>query len=165
MLSGSSFKTQLPIFRDGNAEELLHFLCEFNQAKSTLGYTTHQKLESSLEQLIQGNTWNEWYTIKTTISSNSHTVPAFSENLLHSKNCTFPNHWPLIISVTTYRELAKMINYQSLNFLTDSSTSICLSLSSLKPRTLTYLQVMKLKKITIQCLPDGARISLIWVRK
>jgi len=39
-ISGSSFKTQLPIFQDRNAEEFLHFLYEFEQAKNKLGYTT-----------------------------------------------------------------------------------------------------------------------------
>ena len=48
-LAGSYFKIQLPIFHEGSAEDLLHFLCEFNQAKNKLRYTTHQKLESDLE--------------------------------------------------------------------------------------------------------------------
>ena len=48
-LSGSSFKTQLPVFRKGNSEEFLHFLYKFNQAKNKLDYTSHQKLESGLE--------------------------------------------------------------------------------------------------------------------
>lgn len=57
-LSGSSFKTQLPIFMEGAPEQLLHFIHEFNQAKSKLGYNNYQKLESGLEQILQGNAQN-----------------------------------------------------------------------------------------------------------
>ena len=89
-LSGSSFKTQLPIFREGNAEEVLNFLYEFNQAKTKLGYTNHQKLESGLEQLLQGNARNEWNTIKTTISANTQTVAAFTERINAFKKLYIP---------------------------------------------------------------------------
>ena len=58
-LSGSSFKLQLPTFNHGSAEEFLHFLYEFNEAKGKLGYNTCPKLESGLEQLLQENTHNE----------------------------------------------------------------------------------------------------------
>ena len=58
-ISGSSFKTQLPIFQEGSPEEFLNFLNEFLQAKSKLGYTTYNKLESGFEQLLQGNARNE----------------------------------------------------------------------------------------------------------
>ena len=54
-LSGSIFKLQLPIFKEGSPEEFLHFIHEFTQAKNKLGYGNSQKLESGLEQLIQGN--------------------------------------------------------------------------------------------------------------
>ena len=37
-ISDSSFKTQLPIFKGGTAEEFLRFLNEFNSAKAKLGY-------------------------------------------------------------------------------------------------------------------------------
>ena len=89
-LSGSSFKTQLPIFREGNAEQLLDFLYEFNQAKQKLGYTNHQKLESGLEQLLQGNARNEWNTIKTTTLPNIQTVAAFAERLTAFKKLYIP---------------------------------------------------------------------------
>ena len=89
-LSGSSFKTQLPIFREGNVEDLLHFLYEFNQSKSKLGYTTHQKLESGLEQLLQGNARNEWNTIQTTISPNVNTIAAFSQRVTAFKRLYIP---------------------------------------------------------------------------
>ena len=89
-LSGSSFKTQLPIFREGNAEQLLVFLYKFNQAKNKLGYTNHQKLESWLEQLLQCKARNEWNTIKTTILPNTQTVAAFSERLTAFKKLYIP---------------------------------------------------------------------------
>ena len=53
-ISGSGFKTQLPVFKGGPAEELLCFLNKFQGAKTKLGYTTYQKLESGIEQLLQG---------------------------------------------------------------------------------------------------------------
>ena len=58
-LSGTTFKAQLPIFREGAPEEFLNFLYEFSQAKTKLGYTTHVKLESGFEQLLLGNVRNE----------------------------------------------------------------------------------------------------------
>ena len=58
-LSGNTFKTQLPIFREGSPEEFLNFLYEFTQAKNKLGYTTHVKLESGFEQLLLGNARNK----------------------------------------------------------------------------------------------------------
>ena len=70
--SGSSFKLQLPIFKQGNAEEFLHFIHEFLQAKIKLGYNTCAKLESGLEQLLQGNSRQEWNTIKSTVSPQTH---------------------------------------------------------------------------------------------
>ncbi len=57
-LANSTFKTQLPIFMEGSPEELLHFLYEFDQAKTKLGYSTYQKLESGFEQILQGNARN-----------------------------------------------------------------------------------------------------------
>ena len=80
-ISGSSFKTQLPIFREGSPEEFLNFLYEFSQAKTKLGYTTHSKLESGFEQLLQGNARNEWNTIKNTIQPSTNTVAAFNERV------------------------------------------------------------------------------------
>ena len=59
-LSGSTFKTQLPIFWEGSPEEFLNFLYEFTQAKSK----PHVKLESGFEQLLLGNAQNAWNTIK-----------------------------------------------------------------------------------------------------
>ena len=58
-LSGSIFKLQLPIFKEGSPEEFLHFIHEFTQAKNKLGYGSSQKLESGLEQLLQGNARQE----------------------------------------------------------------------------------------------------------
>jgi len=43
-------KESIPFYKDQD----FHFLYEFNQSKNKLGYTTHQKLESGLEQLLQG---------------------------------------------------------------------------------------------------------------
>ena len=66
-LSGSSFKLQLPTFKQGNAEKFLHFIHEFMQARNKLGYNTCQKLESGLKQLLQGDARNKWHTIKNTV--------------------------------------------------------------------------------------------------
>ncbi len=80
-LAGSTFKTQLPTFKEGSAEELLHFLYEFNQPQSKLGYTTYQKLESGIEQLLQGFACNEWNTIKSTVTPNVNTVASFASRI------------------------------------------------------------------------------------
>ena len=58
-LSGSSFKLQLPVFKQGNAEDFMHFLHKFHEAKGNLGYNTCLKLESGLKHLRQGNSHNE----------------------------------------------------------------------------------------------------------
>ena len=63
-ISGSSFKTQLPIFREGSPEEFLNFLYEFTQATTKFGYTTHVKLESGFEQLLLGNARNKLITYR-----------------------------------------------------------------------------------------------------
>lgn len=77
-ISGSSFKTQSPMFEGGTAEDLLHFLYKFNQTQTRLGYTTHQKLESSIEQLIKDTARNEWNTIKSTVSPNTNIGASFA---------------------------------------------------------------------------------------
>ena len=96
-LSGSSFKLQLPVFNQGNAEEFLHFLHEFVAAKEKHGYNTCAKLESGLEQLLQGNACNEWNTIKNTVSPNSQTVNVFNERVSAFKRINVPI--PLAIDI------------------------------------------------------------------
>ena len=71
----------MPIFAGGSAEDLLHFLYEFNQARARLGYTTYQKLESGIEQLLVGTARNEWNTIKGTVSPNANTVASFASHI------------------------------------------------------------------------------------
>ena len=91
-LSGTIFKTQLPIFREGSPEEFLNFLNEFSQAKTKLGYTNYIKLESGFEQLLLGNARNEWNTIKNTILPQVQTVAAFNERIEAFKNFTYQSH-------------------------------------------------------------------------
>ena len=90
-LSGSSFKLQLPIFKQDYAEEFLHFLHKFYQVRNKLGYNTCAKLESGLEQLLQGNARQGWNTIKNTVSSQTHTVAAFNEQILAFKRLYIPD--------------------------------------------------------------------------
>ena len=78
-LSGSTFKLQLPIFKEGSPKEFLHFVHEFTQAKNKLGYSSSQKLESGLEQLLQGNAHQEWNTMKSTTLPGVHTIASFNE--------------------------------------------------------------------------------------
>lgn len=80
-ITGSTFKTQLPIFKSGTAEEFLHFLHDFNQARQRLGYSSYQKLESGIEQLLQGTARNEWNTIKATLDPNSNNLDTFTRRL------------------------------------------------------------------------------------
>ena len=80
-IAGSGFKTQLPVFKGGSAEELLRFLNEFQGAKSKLGYTTYQKLESGIEQLLQGTAKDEWQTVKGTVNPNTNTIATFNARL------------------------------------------------------------------------------------
>ena len=80
-ISGTTFKTQLPIFKEGTSQELLHFVNEFQQAKIKLGYTTYQKLESGFEQLLQGIACHEWTTIKATVGPNTNAVATFTNRL------------------------------------------------------------------------------------
>ena len=80
-ISDSTFKTQLPIFRGGSADDCLRFLYEFENSKSKLGYTTYQKLESGLEQLLQGTAKSEWSTIKGTVQPGTNSVNSFAARL------------------------------------------------------------------------------------
>ena len=89
-LPGSSFKTQLPIFREGTLEEVLNFLCKVSQAKSKLGYTSHQKLESVFEQLLQGNAQNKSNTIKNTLQISVQIVVVFNERVDAFKKIYIP---------------------------------------------------------------------------
>ena len=89
-LPGSSFKTQLPIFREGTLEEVLNFLCKVSQAKSKLGYTSHQKLESVFEQLLQGNAQNKSNTIKNTLQISVQIVVVFNERVNAFKKIYIP---------------------------------------------------------------------------
>ena len=81
MISGSSFKTQLPIFRGGTAKEFLLFLNEFNNAKGKLACTNYQKLESDIEQLLQGTAKVEWTTIKGTIQAGTNNLAFFEARI------------------------------------------------------------------------------------
>ena len=90
-LSGSYFKLPFPIFKQGNAKEFLHFLHEFLQAKTKLGYNTCSKLESGIEQLLQGNSRQEWNTIKSMVSPQTHTLVSFDERILSFKRLYIPD--------------------------------------------------------------------------
>ena len=109
-LSGSAFKTQLPIFKQGNAEEILHFLHEFSEAKTKLGYNTCPKLQSGLEQLLKGNARNEWTTIKNTVNPNNQTVASFNEWILAFKKLYIPDPSAIEIQKTYLQRIKKMIN-------------------------------------------------------
>ena len=89
-ISGSGFKTQLPIFKGGSAEELLRFLNEFQGAKTRLGYTTYQKLESGIEQLLQGTAKDEWSTVKGTVQPNTNTIAVFNQRIEAFKTIYIP---------------------------------------------------------------------------
>ena len=88
---GSSFKLQLPTFKQGTAEDFLHFLHKFNEAKGKLGYNTCPKLESGLERLLQGNARNEWNTIKQMIAPTTQSVAAFNEHIAALKKIYVPD--------------------------------------------------------------------------
>ncbi len=81
ILSWSTFKTQLPIFKEGSAEDLLHFLYKFNQTRQKLGYTTYQKLESWIEQLLQRSSCIGWNTIKATVTPTVNTLASFTHRI------------------------------------------------------------------------------------
>lgn len=90
-IADSSFKTQLPTFKDGSAEDLLHFIYEFKQAQAKLGYNTYQKLESGIEQLLKGTARNEWNTIKQTVQPNTNTVITFTRRVESLKSIYIPD--------------------------------------------------------------------------
>ena len=109
-LSNSVFKLQLPIFTEGTPEEFLHFIHEFTQAKSKLGYSSSQKLESGLEQLLQGNARQEWNTIKNTTLPGVQTIASFNERINSYKKFTFQILPQSTINETIYRDFVKTIN-------------------------------------------------------
>ena len=49
------------------------------EPKKKLGYSTYQKLESGLVQILQDNARNEWNTIKTTVNPSVNTLNSFNE--------------------------------------------------------------------------------------
>ena len=55
-ITDSTFKTQLPVFQEGTTDELLHFLYEFNQARSEIRAPSdwHGIIEQALNLLWGG---------------------------------------------------------------------------------------------------------------
>ena len=51
------------------------------EAKAKLGYATYQKLESGLEQLLQGTALSAWKTVKATVEPNTNMVQSFSAEI------------------------------------------------------------------------------------
>ena len=88
-LSGSSFKFQLSVFKEGTPEDFLHFLHEFSRSKNKLGYKTYEKLESDLEQILQGNARKERNMIKGTVSPGSQTIAVFNERIFAYKSFSY----------------------------------------------------------------------------
>lgn len=80
-ISGSSFKTQSTIFCGSTNKEFLRFLNKFSNAKGKLAYTMYQKLESGIEQLLQGTANVEWTTIKGTIQAGTNNLAAFDARI------------------------------------------------------------------------------------
>ena len=115
-LSGSSFKIQLPILNQSNAEDFFHFLHEFDSAKTKLGCNTCPKLESGVEQLLQGNAKNEWNTIKNTVSPDMTTFAAF--NILAFKRIYVPDPSAVDIQRNYLQQIGRMIKWRYLNSLT-----------------------------------------------
>ena len=106
-LSGSAFKIQLPTFKQGNAEEFLHFLHEFFEAKNKLGRNTCPKLQSGLEQLIKGNARNKWTTIKNTVAPNTQTVASLNKRILAYKKIYIPDPSAIKIHKTYLQRVKK----------------------------------------------------------
>ena len=109
-ISGSGFKTQLPVFKGGSAEELLRFLNEFQGAKSKLGYSSYQKMESGIKQLPQGTAKDKWSMIKGTVEPDTNTIATFNLRIEAFKKYIFQNLRQLKIRSLTYFVSAKMIN-------------------------------------------------------
>ena len=80
-IAGSGFKTQLPVFKGGSAEDFLRFLNKFSNAKTKLGYTNYQKLQNGIEQLLQGTAKDEWSTIKGTAQPGINMLNSFNDRL------------------------------------------------------------------------------------
>ena len=116
-ISGSTFKTQLPTFKEGTAEELLHFINEFQQARNKFGYTTYQKLESGLEQLLQGNAHHEWITIKATVEPNSNTLATFTRRLEAFRRLYVPEPAAIEIQKNYLRRVRKNDKFTVPQFL------------------------------------------------
>ena len=89
-ISGPGFKTQLPIFKGGSAKELLRFLNEFQGTRAKLGYTNYQKLESGIEQLLQGTAKDKWSTIKGTVEPNINIIATFNLRIEPFKKIYIP---------------------------------------------------------------------------
>ena len=110
-LSGSSFKLQLLIFNQDNAQDFLHFLHEFNEARTKLGYNTCPKLESGLKHFLQVNDKNKWNKIKKTVSPNRNTIAAFNmRGYLPSRKYTYLIPPPLTSNVITCSGSERIIN-------------------------------------------------------
>ena len=63
-ISGTSLKTQLPIFKEGNLEQLLQFLYKFNQAKNKVGYMVPTKSVKVWRRVISSRHWQSFLLMK-----------------------------------------------------------------------------------------------------
>ena len=144
-ISCSCFKTQLPVFKGGSVEELLRFLDKFQGAKSKLGYSNYQKLESGIKQLLQETAKDEWSTIKGTVEPNTNTIATFNIRIEAFKKIYIPEpaavgnqkfyllciHKKDRLTVPQFLDQMKQINLL-LNQFPGSSARKCLTTDELK---------------------------------
>ena len=75
-----------------------------------MGYSNYQKLESKIEQLLQGTAKDEWSTIKGTVKPDTNTIETFNLRIKAFKKYIFQNLQRLKIRSLTYFVSAKMID-------------------------------------------------------
>ena len=88
---------------------------KFNHAKSKLGYTMYQKLESGFEQLLQSTANDEWSTIKGTVQPGINTAQSFNARIEAVHLIYTPEPAAIENQKSYLSESKRMLNYWSLN--------------------------------------------------
>ena len=96
-------------------EAISFFPCYLSTTIKTL--TGSPKLGSGLEQLLQGNTRNEWNIIKSTIQPNSLTIVIFNERITLFKKLYIPEPSAVDNQHNYLQQIYKNDKYMELQFL------------------------------------------------
>ena len=79
--AGNEYKTSVPVFRSGCAEEFLNFLTEFKDLCDKVPYNTRESVKNGLESFLQGLALTIWKDKNNSIRKGEDSDAATNERL------------------------------------------------------------------------------------